>query len=378
MIAAVRELATREEAEIDVLNHEIRKLVDDLELLTRPVPTGQAATTSESLVLSDRLRRPDADINKRPSKYTAQLVEQQEANKGEPEKPDQDEEEQQVRQEISHSKIPGSRRGRRRPDIGTKTSIYGEKRRRTSCDPRAEGEITKVKKTLLHKTPRKHATHQIRGWKDNYAKGILKAPASLFREFVKIPSRIIQPDNLYKLLANRIEEKYHDVLPLLTRLFFAIASPDAFDQLCEACSSVRQEQTLASTISIDESMPPMQSLDQLGTATSISATLRRFHLTRLLDRRISLGNSHKSASPITRQCKSIRADTQALADLMAESYPHLERPTHDKFVSTGTEYQVKLRKLQNRLSCARKWYTLQQKFSPGILALVPCGGDFQI
>jgi hypothetical protein len=100
--------------------------------------------------------------------------------------------------------------------------------------------MTKVMKTSLHKTPRKRTTHQIRELKESDAKGTSKAPVSLLKEFVNIPSRILQPDDLYKLLTKRIGKKYHDVLPLLTRLFFAIASPDAFDQLCEACTSVRQ------------------------------------------------------------------------------------------------------------------------------------------
>jgi hypothetical protein len=161
----------------------------------------------------------------------------------------------------------------------------------------------------------------------------------------------------------------------------------------------RQEQAPTPTISVHDLLPPMQNLDQLDAATSISSTLRRFHLTRLLDHRISLENGHKNARPNMRKCryapeglngllgkgetsngdtKSVRADTKALADLMAESYPRLKRPTRDEHASTDTDYQDKLKKLQNRLSCARNWYALQQRFSPGILALVPCGGEFHI
>lgn len=188
---------------------------------------------------------------------------------------------------------------------------------------------------------------------------------------------------MYRILADRIERKYHDLLPLLTRLFFAIASPDAFDQLREACANVRQTQAPISIISANEVLPAMQVLDHLDAATSISAILRRFHLTRLLDRRINLVKSHKiTRSRLTTRVsngntKAGRVDSKALADLMAESYPHLKHPARDK-QATDAEYHDKLRKLQNRLSCARNWYALQQKCSPGILALVPCAGQFHI
>ena len=67
-------------------------------------------------------------------------------------------------------------------------------------------------------------------------------------------------------------------------------------------------------------------------------------------------------------------DTKAMTNMMAESYPHLKQPRRDKSAFTDAEYRDRLSKLQNRLSCARNWHALQQKCSPGILALVPCGG----
>jgi hypothetical protein len=134
---------------------------------------------------------------------------------------------------------------------------------------------------------------------------------------------------------------------------------------------------------VPEVLPAMQVLDHLDAATSISSILRRFHLTRSLDRRINLAKSHKNIrSRLTKRAsngntKVGHVGSKALADLMAESYPRLKHPAPDK-QATDTKYRDKLRKLQNRLSCARNWHALQQKCSPGILALVPCAGQFHI
>ncbi|MCJ1475014.1 hypothetical protein MMC13_003674 [Lambiella insularis] len=260
--------------------------------------------------------------------------------------------------------------------------------------------MCKVKRKSCQ-TPRKAAPHQIRAFGERSRKAIPKASTKLFKESVYIPPEIIQPDDLYRLLANRSEKKYDDMLPLLTRLFFAIASPDAFSQLSEACMTVRQEQASPSVTTLNEVLPPMQILDHLDAKSSVSSTLRRFHLTRLLDRRINLGNDYKNTRSrrTTKQRKhdskqlnglldrgdirngderSARIDTKALTDIMAESYPHLKQPRRDKSAFTDAKYRDRLSKLQNRLSCARNWHALQQKCSPGILALVPCGGEFQI
>jgi hypothetical protein len=55
-----------------------------------------------------------------------------------------------------------------------------------------------------------------------------------------IPKSSIQPAEVYKIFLDRSQSKDLDGLWFLTRLFFAIASPDAFYQLRDACTSVRE------------------------------------------------------------------------------------------------------------------------------------------
>src|SRR5436190_22879891 len=59
------------------------------------------------------------------------------------------------------------------------------------------------------------------------------------------------------------------------------------------------------------------------------------------------------------------------------SLTNLTLPNKKNPSAGDREYHEKHTKLRNRLNSARNWYLLQQKFSPGILALVPCG-EFQI
>jgi len=210
---------------------------------------------------------------------------------------------------------------------------------------------------------------------------------------------VIQPETVYSIFARRSNKKYHDQLPLLTRLFFAIASPDAFDQLSEACTITRQKNGPKIPDTLNDVLQTMHTLDTLDAATSLTAILRRFQLARLLDHRIRRENHHKTQRPLRpirhhkysqerldiltgavpepdrqiQQERWGRANTKALIDLMADFYPLLQRPEKSRPAPTDAEYWEKHKKLKNRLSCARNWYLLQQKFSPGILALVPCG-----
>jgi hypothetical protein len=61
-----------------------------------------------------------------------------------------------------------------------------------------------------------------------------------FKNLEYIPKSSIQPAEVYKVFLNRSQSKDLDGLWFLTRLFFAIASPDAFYQLRDACTSVRE------------------------------------------------------------------------------------------------------------------------------------------
>lgn len=123
--------------------------------------------------------------------------------------------------------------------------------------------------------------------------GIFNTPVNFFKDLAHIPLGVVQPADVYGILTRRTDEKFLGKLPLLTRLFFAIVSPDAFDQLSEAYNIIRQKDSFTMSDSLNDSSQTMHALDKLDMASSVSAVLRRFHFIRLLDHRISRENYHK-------------------------------------------------------------------------------------
>lgn len=63
-----------------------------------------------------------------------------------------------------------------------------------------------------------------------------------------------------------------------------------------------------------------------------------------------------------------RAAREALDELMRQAHPG-STDEHDP------EHEKKLKAIQNRLSVAHNWHSMQQTFGIGILALVPSGKD---
>ncbi|EQL37996.1 hypothetical protein BDFG_01013 [Blastomyces dermatitidis ATCC 26199] len=170
---------------------------------------------------------------------------------------------------------------------------------------------------------------------------------------------MIEPDSLYCLLIQQCGKDHNEEVPRLVRLFYAIASPYAFKQLAEAYV--------------------------LDSKSTLRTLLRRFFLVRLLDSRNQSENSFKirrTQSAPGRDCKnkdrardslSGRPDSNAVQDLLFKFYPHIKHV--EKW---SVEYKEKHTKLKNRLKWARNWYLLRQKFSSGLLALVPCGDELRI
>ncbi|EEQ89763.2 uncharacterized protein BDCG_04883 [Blastomyces dermatitidis ER-3] len=200
-----------------------------------------------------------------------------------------------------------------------------------------------------------------------------------------LTEEMIEPDSLYCLLIQQCGKDHNEEVPRLVRLFYAIASPYAFKQLAEACKSARlQEHNTLSQFPSDDQML-MNTLDVLDSKSTLRTLLRRFFLVRLLDSRNQSENSFKirrTQSAPGRDCKnkdrardslSGRPDSNAVQDLLFKFYPHIKHV--EKW---SVEYKEKHTKLKNRLKWARNWYLLRQKFSSGLLALVPCGDELRI
>ncbi|KAI1936142.1 hypothetical protein LOZ57_006786 [Ophidiomyces ophidiicola] len=179
-----------------------------------------------------------------------------------------------------------------------------------------------------------------------------------------------------QLLIQKISEKDGRNALFLEKAFFAIASPQALVELAAACQSARHDEAHRYTETLNDSKMLMRALDSLDSATTRRTILKRFFLVRLMGERLRREETyrHQSTGPpqIGADTQS-RADSNAFHDLLFMFYPHLKNEAKD-----SKEYIGKYTKLKNRLSWARNWYLLQDRFSLGILALVPCSDELRI
>ena len=146
-----------------------------------------------------------------------------------------------------------------------------------------------------------------------------------------IPRSSIQPAEVYKIFLDRSQSEDQNGIWFMTRLFFAIASPDAFYQLRDTCTSIREDDASTILQPTNSIAQTIQALDSLEIAASTNSILRRYHLIRLVDHRNERETHYKKGRP-ERAVRNIkegsegygRASSLALADLMAQAYPKLK------------------------------------------------------
>ncbi|EDN04282.1 predicted protein [Histoplasma mississippiense (nom. inval.)] len=198
------------------------------------------------------------------------------------------------------------------------------KPKRSSLDSRADGNASRPRK----RRPKPPA-------KANQSTDMFE----LCTELEPISNKIFEPDEVYRVLVRRSETKYHQKVPFLVRLFFAVASPLAFEQLAEACEAARERNDMIAPFSADDDAMLMKKvLDALDSGVTICAILRRFFLVQLLNCRLRREDDHKNRRSVrvaAQQSRgglikdtgfSGRADSSAFRDLLMTFYPRLKIP----------------------------------------------------
>jgi hypothetical protein len=91
---------------------------------------------------------------------------------------------------------------------------------------------------------------------------------------------------IYQTFTNRSSSDNSNRLWLLTRLFFAVASQDAFVQLRNSCLTIRESISTVILSSSNTVSANMESLDQLDVSLATAFVVKRFHLIRLVEARM--------------------------------------------------------------------------------------------
>ena len=235
--------------------------------------------------------------------------------------------------------------------------------------------IVKRKATTSEKTPQKIAKQH----------STQKIDFTVLEELSPIPKESKQPQEVYQIFFSRCKDESYETISLLTRLFFAVASPAAFYQLRDACTASRRDEMHGVPRPTTDVLQTLQALDQLDIYVSTASILRRYHLSylaacrhekeehiqngkRRVPRQLKYGVSMTQTQRVT--ARNENDSSSALAAMMKEAYPSLVKKTD--------EYQKKCNTLVQRVQRGRNWFRLQRRLSPGILALVPTGGELDI
>ncbi|KAI4093426.1 MAG: hypothetical protein LQ339_007680 [Xanthoria mediterranea] len=219
--------------------------------------------------------------------------------------------------------------------------------------------------------------------------------SAFFKQTALIPKDFHQPEEIYRIFSERYSTDDPATIWLLTRLFFGTGSPNSFDQLSKICITLRQNQNLPTPQTTYSLRQVIQALDSLDVQLSVASVLRRYFLVSLKTHRMKLEEEHQhSPSVRTRkvpkrlatvsengQSQTVstfdRADTQALSKMMEEAYPDLQLTRRIRGGAVD-EYQRKLAALKERIRSGRNWKTLEEKFGPSILLLIPSKDEYNI
>ena len=273
----------------------------------------------------------------------------------------------------SHLKLPPTEKKKTRST--TRSMNTPIKRSAPMFTPASTVKALKRKSSMSRDTPQK--TPKLGS--------IQHSSLALLKGLSPIPKESKQPKEIFQIFCIRCKDDSYDTVSLLTRLFFAVASPTAFYQLRDACVASRQNGIHKDPRPTVDILQTLQALDKLDIDVSTASILRRYHLTYLIacrcekeehiqsgkrrvPRRLKYGVSSTQTQPAV--ARSTDDGSSALAAMMKETYPTLAKKTD--------EYQKMYQSLVQRMRRGRNWYKLQQRLSPGILALVPTGGELDI
>lgn len=184
----------------------------------------------------------------------------------------------------------------------------------------------------------------------------------------------------------KLRKKDHGLINDLTNLCLATASLDSFCQLKDVLAATRGINSSTLATGSSNMAETLRMLDKLEESQQLSLFLRRIYLLKLWrlrkvtsarlenDRERRPEEGQPTVPPVG------KVESNVLDHLMKEAYPHIDRRPEDagKIRDWRKQYESKRKSLQNRFQAAKRWNSLTETFSPGILALIPSGGQYCI
>ena len=232
----------------------------------------------------------------------------------------------------SHLKLPPTEKKKTRST--TRSMNTPIKRSAPMFTPASTVKALKRKSSMSRDTPQKTLK----------LGSIQHSSLALLKGLSPIPKESKQPKEIFQIFCIRCKDDSYDTVSLLTRLFFAVASPTVFYQLRDACVASQQNGIHKDPRPTLDILQTLQALDKLDINVSTALILWRYHLTylvacryekeehiqsgkRRVPRRLKYGVSLTQTQPAVARCTD--DGSSALAAMMNETYPTLAKKTDE-------------------------------------------------
>ena len=206
-------------------------------------------------------------------------------------------------------------------------------------------------------------------------------PAQYFQNQPAVPS-ISSPVEPGDPFSRKRRKQGHGSTQHLDNLYFGTGSSDSIRQLRDIVTTTRGSNSWTLSQRPSNIAETLHVLDTLDDFQQAALFVRRTYLLKLWKLRKELMDNAMNQRPAEIQPVLAvgKLESNVLDHLMAEAYPDIaQRPREAGDVRKWRKLnEVKRKSLKNRFQAAKNWNALSERFSPGILALVPSGGEFHI
>ena len=188
-------------------------------------------------------------------------------------------------------------------------------------------------------------------------------------------------------IAKKLRTHDHELAEDMTNLYLATASSDSLCQLKDVLVATWGTSNLTMGQTSSTIADTLHMLEKLENVQQAACFIRRILLLRLYKLRETFASrfkeygkhqGHNDDQPDMLMVGKV--ESNILDCLMEDAYPGIDRRPQDadSIRKWREKYGTEKKALQNRFQSAKKWNVLSERFSCGVIALVPSGGQFHI
>lgn len=193
-------------------------------------------------------------------------------------------------------------------------------------------------------------------------------------------------NELQKSHARKLRKQVHGSSKNMNDLYFATAGPEALCQLkgmIDALRGISGSKLALGATTIAETLHMLDTLENFQHATDFMRRICFLKLWQLREILATRFTNDTEQTPDEEQATLLivgKPESNILDALTTEAFPDVTpRPqTAPEVRKWRNKHERERKSLKNRIQVAKKWHSLSKRFSCGILATIPSGGQFEI